>query len=51
MAKRKNGEGSYGKKTIKGVRYEYFRDAEGHYTYGKTPKELKEKLKMQKEVF
>lgn len=44
MGKRKNGEGSYGSKIIKGVEYKYFRDADGKYTYGKTPKELREKL-------
>lgn len=42
--KRKNGEGSWGKKKIKGTTYCYFRDKEGHYTYGKTEKEVKEKL-------
>lgn len=42
--KRKNGEGSWGKKSIKGVMYFYFRDAQGHYTYGKTEKIVKEKL-------
>lgn len=48
MGKRKNGEGSFGKKKISGIPYQYFRDANGHYTYGKTMKELKEKLKEQK---
>jgi integrase len=43
--KRRNGEGSWGKKTIKGVVYHYYRDAEGHYTYGKEEKEVKAKLK------
>lgn len=43
--KRKNGEGSWGKKTIKGTVYCYFRDKDGHYTYGRTEKEIKEKLK------
>lgn len=43
MGKRKNGEGSWGKKTIKGVVYVYYRDSNGHYTYGKTDKEVNEK--------
>lgn len=42
--KRKNGEGSWGKKNIKGTLYCYFRDKDGHYTYGHTEKEVKEKL-------
>lgn len=50
MRKRKNGEGSYGTKTIKGVKYQYFRDSDGKYTYGRTPKELNDKLKAQKEA-
>jgi len=45
MAKRKNGEGSWGKKTIKGVVYSYYRDANGKYYYGKTDKIVKEKIK------
>lgn len=49
MKRRKNGEGSWGKKTIKGVVYQYYRDADNHYTYGKTIKEVKEKLKNKKE--
>ncbi len=44
MSKRKNGEGSWGKKTFKGVTYQYYRDANGQYTYAKTLKELKAKL-------
>lgn len=48
MGKRKNGEGSYGTKTIKGVLYRYYRDVNGNYTYAKTPKELKEKLDRKK---
>lgn len=48
MGKRKNGEGSYGTKTIKGVSYKYYRDANGSYTYAKTPKALKEKLDKKK---
>lgn len=48
MGKRKNGEGSYGTKNIKGVLYKYYRDANGNYTYAKTPKALKEKLDKKK---
>ena len=43
--KRKNGEGSWGKKKIKGVEYRYFRNTNGKYFYGKTEKEIKEKIK------
>lgn len=43
--KRKNGEGTWGKKTIRGIEFVYFRDSERNYTYGKTTKEVKEKLK------
>lgn len=46
--KRKNGEGSWGTKTIKGKKYKYFRDANGKYTYGKTDAEIKEKIKKAK---
>lgn len=47
--KRQNGEGSWGKKNIKGVIYDYFRDAQGHYTYGRSQKEVKKKLEEKKE--
>lgn len=43
MGKRKNGEGSYGTKKIKGIVYQYYRDSNGKYFYGKTMKELREK--------
>ncbi len=43
--KRKNGEGCWGKKIIKGVQYRYYRDINGRYYYGKTEKEIKEKIK------
>lgn len=42
--KRKNGEGTWGIKTVKGYKYKFYRDANGEYTYGKTDKEIKEKL-------
>ena len=43
--KRKNGEGSWGTKTIKGTVYQYYRSQDNKYTYGRTIKEVKEKLK------
>ena len=43
--KRKNGEGTWGNKSIKGVQYKYFRNSDGKYFYGKTEKEVKEKIK------
>ena len=43
--KRKNGEGSWGTKTIKGTVYQYYRSQDNKYTYGRTIKEIKEKLK------
>lgn len=44
MRKRKNGEGSWGEKKIKGVIYKYYRDVNGTYTYGKTDAEVKKKI-------
>lgn len=41
--KRKNGEGTWGKKNIKGTEYQYFKDSSGKYFYGRTIKEVKEK--------
>lgn len=49
MSRRTNGEGSWGTKTIKGVRYFYYRDTDRSYTYGKSQKEIKEKLKKKQE--
>ena len=43
--RRKNNEGSWGTKTIKGVIYKYYRSPEGKYFYGKTNKEINEKRK------
>ena len=43
MAKRRNGEGSWGKKKVGNNNYVYFRDSDGGYTYGKTQKEVNEK--------
>lgn len=45
MGKRRNGEGTWGKKTIKGSEYKYFRNSDGKYFYGKTEKEIKQKIK------
>ena len=50
LKRRKNGEGSYGEKTIKGVLYQYYRDPSGKQIYAKTPKELKEKVKAFKDL-
>lgn len=47
--KRKNGEGSYGEKMIKGVKYKYYRFQNGKYIYAKTSKELNEKIKKTQE--
>lgn len=49
MSKRKNGEGTWGTKIIRGYRYKFFRDCNGEYTYGKTEKEIKEKLEKKSE--
>lgn len=43
--KRKNGEGTWGEKTVNGKVYRFYRDANGKYFYGKTDKEIKEKIK------
>lgn len=43
--KRRNGEGTWGKKIIKGTEYRYFRNSSGKYFYGKTEKEIKSKIK------
>lgn len=50
MTKRKNGEGSWGTKVIKGVSYNYYRKYyeetnEDKYFYGKTQKEVEQKRK------
>ena len=41
--KRKNGEGTWGEKTVNGKVYHFYRDADGRYFYGKTDEEIKEK--------
>ena len=44
MGKRKNGEGSFGKKKINGITYNYYRAPnDGWMVYGKTMAEVKEK--------
>lgn len=48
MQKRKNGEGTWGNKTIKGNTYRFFRNTDGKYFYGKTDKEIREKVKAYK---
>lgn len=48
MSRRKSGEGSWGKKTVKGIEYEYFKksyNGEIKYFYGKSHKEIKDKVK------
>lgn len=52
MAKRTNGEGTFGKKKIGKYMYYFNRDINGKYTYARTQKELKEKIENKKnEVF
>lgn len=43
--KRKNKDGSWGKKTINGITYVRYRDPSGKDFYGKTEKEVREKIK------
>lgn len=45
MPKRANGEGTWGKKKIKGVDYFFYRDVNGKYTYSKTKSGVTKKLK------
>lgn len=46
MRRRKNGEGSYGKKNINGIQYYYYKAPNNIWTvYAKTSKELEEKKK------
>lgn len=49
MAKRRNGEGTWGAKTIKGTTYKFYRDSNGKYFYGKTQKEINQKRKVYEE--
>lgn len=49
MSKRKNGEGTWGTKTIKGNKYQFYRNVNGKYFYGKTTKEIKDKIKQYEE--
>lgn len=48
MSKRKNGEGTWGTKKIGKYKYKFYRDPDGNYTYGKTEKQIKEKLELAK---
>lgn len=43
--KRKNGEGTWGTKTVNNIVYKFYRDPNGKYFYGKTEKEINEKRK------
>ena len=45
MAKRKNGEGTWGTKKIRGIQYKFYRNPDGKYFYGKTEKEIREKIR------
>lgn len=52
MSKRKNGEGSYGKKAVKGYIYHYYTAPNQEWTvYGKTLKEVKEKKSAKEETY
>lgn len=48
--KRKNGEGTWGTKVIKGQTFKFYRDANGKYTYGKTDAAIKKKLSEQSQT-
>ncbi len=41
--RRKNGEGSWGTKTINGIKYKFYKDVNGKYFYGKTNTEINAK--------
>lgn len=43
--KRRNGEGTWNKKTINGIVYHHYRNSSGKDFYGKTEKEVKEKVR------
>ena len=45
MSKRKNGDGSWGTKTVNGITYKKYRSPEGKDFYGKTEKEVQAKIK------
>lgn len=51
MSKRRNGEGSWGKKKVGKNTYYYFRDSNNTYTYGKTQNEVKKKLQEKENKF
>ena len=47
-SKRKNGEGTYGKKIINGIEYFFYRDVNKKMFYGRTEKDLMQKIKKYK---
>lgn len=49
MKRRKNGEGSYGQKVMRGKTYKYYRYPNGKYIYALTAKELENKMRVYKE--
>lgn len=49
MAKRRNGEGTWGTKTVNGITYKFYKNPDGKYFYGKTNKEINEKRKKYEE--
>ena len=48
--KRKNGEGTWGVKTIKGYEYIFYKNSSGKYFYGKNEKEVKEKIAREQRI-
>lgn len=44
MAKRKNGEGSFGTRKINGTTYKYYKFPDGHFVYGKTATDRDKKI-------
>ena len=48
--KRKNGEGTWGTKIIKGKVFKFYRDINGKYTYGKTDAAIKKKLSEKNQI-
>lgn len=47
--KRKNGEGTFGKQTVNGIEYFYYKSPEGKFTRARTNKELLEKIEKKKQ--
>ena len=44
MAKRKNGEGSFGTRKINGISYKYYKFPDGHFVQGKTAADRDKKI-------